>query len=149
MRSLKEVVAMATTALSVAAWPLTGTASATTDNGTAMHVNLATVKGVAMAWADLRRQGDRTWVVIALSDVPPEPVDPSLIAEIYEGTCGSLSRAPVRAVENTLAGYLPAPYYVGGLLKISLETLLHDPHAIVVKTGPEAGGVELACGNIE
>jgi hypothetical protein len=51
-------------------------------------------------------------------------------------------------VESTLAAYLPAPYYVGGMLPVSLATLRGGAHAVTVRTGPEVGGAELACGNI-
>jgi hypothetical protein len=80
--------------------------------------------------------------------VPSDPANPSLIAEIHEGSCGDLGSAPLYAVENTLGGYSPAPYYVGGVLPVSLAALRSGAYAISVRTGPEAGSVELACGNI-
>jgi len=37
--------------------------------------------------------------------VPSDPANPSLIAEIHEGSCGDLGSAPLYTVENTLGGY--------------------------------------------
>jgi len=98
--------------------------------------------------ADLIEQGDRTRVVVGITSVPSDPANPSLIAEIHKGSCGDLGSAPLYAVENTLGGYPPAPYYVGGILPVSLAALRSGAYAISVRTGPEAGSVELACGNI-
>jgi hypothetical protein len=153
MRRAKRFTAMITLAVSVAtcAVPLATVAGArgklTADNNSAIEINLP-VKVGGTASADLIEQGDRTRLVVSLTDVPSDLTNPSLIAEIHYGICGDLRRAPEYAVESTLATYLPAPYYVGGILPISLATLRDGAHAITVRTGPEAGSVELACGNI-
>jgi len=115
---------------------------------TTVQIRLVPVRGMGSGLADLIEQGDRTRVVVSMTSVPSDPANPSLIAEIHEGTCGDLGSAPLYAVENTLGGYPPAPYYVGGILPVSLSALRSGPYAISVRTGPEAGSVELACGNI-
>ena len=118
----------------------------TTD--TTVQIRLAPIRGMGPGLADLIEYGDRTRVVVGMTSVPSDPANPSLIAEIHEGTCGDPGSAPLYAVENTLGGYPPAPYYVGGILPVSLATLRSGAYAISVRTGPEAGNVELACGNI-
>lgn len=115
---------------------------------TTVQIRLAPVRGMGSGLADLTEQGDRTRVVVSMTSVPSDPANPSLIAEIHEGTCGDLGSAPLYAVENTLGGYPPAPYYVGGILPVSLAALRSGAYAISVWTGPEAGSVELACGDI-
>lgn len=49
------------------------------------------------------------------------------------------------SVENTLAGYPPAPYYVGGILPISLAASRSGDYAITVRAGLKARSVELEC----
>ena len=153
MRSAKRIIAIATFAASVATWavPLTAVAAArgklTADNTTAIEIDLP-VKVAGTASADLIEQGDRTRLLVSLTDLPADLTNPSLIAEIHHGICGDLRRAPDYAVESTLASYLPAPYYVGGIFPVSLATLRDGAHAITVRTGPEAGNIELACGDI-
>ena len=120
--------------------------TSTTD--TTVQIRLAPIRGMGPGLADLIEQGDRTRVVVGMTSVPSDPANPSLIAEIHEGTCGDLGSVPLYAVENTLGGYPPAPYYVGGILPVSLAALRSGAYAISVWTGPEAGSVELACGNI-
>jgi hypothetical protein len=115
---------------------------------TTVQISLAPVRGMGTGLADLIEQGDRTRVVVGMTSVPSDPANPSLIAEIHEGTCEDLGSAPLYAVENTLGGYPPAPYYVGGILPVSLAALRSGAYAISVRTGSEAGSVELACGNI-
>jgi hypothetical protein len=117
-------------------------------NGITLQIRLAPIGETGPGLADLIEQGDRTRVVVGMTSVPSDPANPSLIAEIHEGTCGDLASAPLYAVENTLGGYPPAPYYVGGTLPVSLAALRSGTYSISVRTGPEAGGVELACGNI-
>ena len=113
-----------------------------------VQIRLAPIKGMGPGLADLTEQGDRTRVVVGMTSVPSEPANPSLIAEIHEGTCADPGSAPLYAVENSLGGYPPAPYYVGGILPVSLAALRSGAYAISVWTGPEAGSVELACGDI-
>ena len=117
-------------------------------NSNAVQIRLTPIGVAGMGSADLIDHGDRTDVAVGLSRVPSNLANPSLIVEIYKATCGDLRSAPIYAVENTLAGYPPAPYYVGGTLSVSLASLRSGAHAIIVRTSPKAGSVEFACGNI-
>src|SRR5437867_2561189 len=83
-------------------------------NSNAVQIRLTPIGVAGMGSADLIDHGDRTDVAVGLSRVPSNLANPSLIVEIYKATCGDLRSAPIYAVENTLAGYPPAPYYVGG-----------------------------------
>jgi hypothetical protein len=136
------LMGVAGTAVAAKRDPLTG------PTGTTVQIRLAPVRGMGSGLADLIEQGDRTRMVVGMTRVPSDPANPSLIAEIHEGACGDLGSAPLYAVENTLGGYPPAPYYLGGMLPVSLAALRSGAYCISVWTGPEAGGVELACGNI-
>lgn len=178
MFTMKQNAAITTLAVSVAFSLLAGSAAAGTDSSnsglgapaglkgvagtavaagrvrptgaidTTVQIRLAPVRGMGPGLADLTEQGDRTRVVVGMTSVPSDPANPSLIAEIHEGTCGDPGSAPLYAVENSLGGYPPAPYYVGGILPVSLAVLRSGAYAISVWTGPEAGSVELACGDI-
>ena len=114
MRSAKRVIAITTLAVSAAtcAVPLTTMAAApdklTADNNAAIEIDLP-VSAAGTASADLIEQGDRTRLLVSLTDLPADLTNPSLIAEIHHGICGDLRRAPDYAVESTLAGFLPAP----------------------------------------
>jgi hypothetical protein len=116
--------------------------------GTTVQIRLTPVRGMGSGLADLIEQDDRTRMVVAMTRVPSDPANPSLIAEIHEGTCGDLGSVPLYALENTIGGYPPAPYYLGGILPVSLAALRSGGYCLSVWTGPEAGSVELACGNI-
>jgi hypothetical protein len=100
--------------------------------------------------ADRVEQSDRTEVVVTLSGAPPDLVSPSLIAEIHEGTCLDLKSAPVRATEETPAGYSLTPSVFslrsyGAILPVSLAALRSGAHAITVRTGAATGNTGFAC----
>jgi hypothetical protein len=122
--------------------------SVTGANGSTVQVRLASVRGMGPGLADLIEEGDRTLVVVGMTKVPSDPVDPSLIFEIHAGVCGDPTSPPLYVIENTLGGYPPAPYYVGGTLHVSVAVLRSGGYFILVRTGPDAGSAELACGNI-
>jgi hypothetical protein len=117
-------------------------------NGSTVQIRLTPVRGMGPGLADPFEQGDRTRVVVGMTDVPSDPANPSLIFEIHEGTCGDPASAPLYVIENTLGGYPPAPYYVGGTLPVSLAALRSGAYSISVRAGPDASSVELACGNM-
>jgi hypothetical protein len=175
MFTARRNIAMTTLAVSIAFALLAGFAAADTDpsnsnletpvglagvaaaaaparvtgaNGSTVQIRLTPVRGMGPGLADLVEDGDRTRVVVGITDVPSHPANPSLIFEIHEGTCKDPASAPLYIVENTLGGYPPAPYYVGGTLPVSLAALRSRGYSISVRTGPDAGSVELVCGNL-
>ena len=100
--------------------------------------------------ADLVEQSDRTEVIVTLTGAPPDLLSPSLVAEIHEGTCVDLKSAPVRATEESPAGYSLTPSVFslrsfGAILPVSFAALRSSAHAITVRTGPEAGNAAFTC----
>jgi hypothetical protein len=100
--------------------------------------------------ADLVEQSDRTEVVVTLTGAPSDLVSPSLIADIHEGTCLDLKSAPVRAAEETPAGYSLTPSVFSlrsfnVILPVSFAALRSGAHAITVRTGAGTGNAGFAC----
>ena len=100
--------------------------------------------------ADLVERRDRTEILVTLTEVPPDVVSPSLIAEIHEGTCLDLKSGPVRASEEAAAGYSLTPSAFssrsfGAVLPLSLAALRRSAHAVTVRGGPEEGISAFAC----
>jgi len=99
---------------------------------------------------DLVERSDRTEILVTLTEVPPDLVSPSLIAEIHEGTCLDLKSGPVRATEEAAAGYSLTPSVFslrsfGAVLPVSLAALRSSAHAVTVRAGPEEGISAFAC----
>jgi hypothetical protein len=100
--------------------------------------------------ADLVERRDRTEILVTLTEVPPDVVSPSLIAEIHEGTCLDLKSGPVRAGDEAAAGYSLTPLVFssrsfGAVLPLSLAALRSSAHAVTVRAGPEEGVSAFAC----
>ena len=100
--------------------------------------------------ADLVEQDDRAEVVVTLTGAPPDLVSPSLVAEIHEGTCLGLRSAPVRAADETPAGYSLTPSVFSlrsfsAILPVSFAALRSGAHAITVRTGVGSGNAGFAC----
>jgi hypothetical protein len=109
--------------------------------------------------AFLMPEDDGARVQIEVSGVPPQvstrPVH--LYTFIYEGSCGKLSAQPAYALlDRVLAqspassGIVPAggPFTVSNTAPLSLDKLRGGTYAIVVKTSPADGDVEIFCGNV-
>jgi hypothetical protein len=100
--------------------------------------------------ADLVERSDRTEILVTLTEVPPDVVSPSLIAEIHEGTCLDLKSGPLRATEEAAAGYSLTPSVFslrsfGAVLPVSLAELRSSAHAVTVRIGPDEGIFAFAC----
>jgi hypothetical protein len=99
---------------------------------------------------DLVERRDRTEILVTLTEVPPDVVSPSLIAEIHEGTCLDLKSGPVRASDEAAAGYSLTPLVFssrsfGVVLPLSLAALRSSAHAVTVRAGPEEGISAFGC----
>jgi hypothetical protein len=94
-----------------------------------------------------------------VSGVPPQlttrPVH--LYTFLYEGRCDRLPAQPLHALNDRVlarpgraAGAAPAggPFAVSNTAPLSLDALRRARYAIVVRTSPADGKVELFCGNI-
>lgn len=108
------------------------------------------------AWATLIGRGDKTDATIMASGVPPQVSRPiHLYTYIYGGACGSLSKGPaysltgvVLARSGSASGHMGAPFSVANTADVRLSELRAKPHAIVVKSAPADGDLNLFCGNI-
>ena len=100
--------------------------------------------------ANIVERSDRTEILVTLTDVPPDLVSPSLIAEIHEGTCVDFKSDPVRANEETAVRYSLTPSVFslrsfGAILPVSFAALQRSAHAITVRSDPEEGISRFAC----
>ena len=113
-------------------------------------LTLPPLRRVDPGLADLVEQSDRIEILVTLTEIPPDLVSPSLIAEIHEGTCLDLTSGPVRATEEAAAGYslIPSVFSLrsfGAVLPVSLAALRSSAHAVTVRAGPEEGISAFAC----
>jgi hypothetical protein len=102
--------------------------------------------------ANIVERGDRTEILVTLTEIPPDMVSPSLIAEIHDGTCLDLKSGPVRATEETAVAVryslTPSVFSLrsfGAVLPVSLAALRSSAHAVTVRAGPEEGISAFAC----
>jgi hypothetical protein len=113
----------------------------------------------AIGRAFLMSDGDGTRVQIEVSGVPPQvstrPVH--LYTFVYGGTCSQPRAQPVYALLDrvlaqspTSSGIVPAggPFTVSNTAPLPLEKFRAGPYAIVVKTSPADGDVEIFCGDV-
>ena len=123
-----------------------------------VHVPLAASRWNAgeTAWATLVGRGDKTDATIRASGVPPQVGRPiHLYTYIHGGTCGALSARPAYSLTDVVlarsggaTGYMGPPYTVANTVEVRLSDLRATPHALVVRSAPADGNLELFCGNI-
>ena len=89
--------------------------------------------------ATLTPEGDKTKVVIDLSNAPAGVVQP---AHIHMGTCAKLDKAPKWKLDPVKDGKSTT------LVPVSLETILKDKTTINVHKSPAELQVYVACGDI-
>ena len=105
-------------------------------------------------------RGTETGVVVEVSGVSPQitsrPVH--LYTFLYDGRCDGLPPKPAHALTDRVlaqsgrtAGAAPAsgPFTVSNTVAMSLETLRRARYAIVIRTSPAEGNVELFCAIID
>ncbi len=110
--------------------------------------------------AFLMPRGTDTGVVVEVSGVPPQltsrPVH--LYTFLYDGRCDSLPPQPAHALTDRVlaqpgrtAGATPAsgPFTVANTVSMSLAAVRAARYAIVIRTSPAAGDVEIFCGSVE
>jgi hypothetical protein len=109
--------------------------------------------------AFLLPEGEGTRVQIEVSGVPPQvttrPVH--LYSFVYEGACGKLGAKPAyslleRVIAQSGSGAGAASpggmFAVSNVAPIPLQKLRAGNFAVVVKTSPEDGNIEIYCGNV-
>jgi hypothetical protein len=109
--------------------------------------------------AFLISRGSETDVVVEVSGVPPlvasRPVH--LYTFLYDGRCDRLPANPLhsltdrvlaRSARSTSAMPAGGPFTVSNTAPLPLEALRRARYAIVIRTSPADGDVEIFCGNI-
>jgi hypothetical protein len=105
-------------------------------------------------------RGEVTDIVVEVSGVPPQvtsrPVH--LYTYLYDGTCDRLPPKPAHALTGRVlaqagrmaGGATPAggPFTVANSIALPLDALRRERYAIVVRTSPADGDVEIFCGPI-
>ena len=138
---------------------LTGCAGRTGDVVTVTLLATAINAG-QIGRAFLVPRGASTDVNVEVSGVPPlftsRPVH--LYTFLYQGRCDALPPKPVHALtERVLAqsprtpGALPlgGPFTVSNTIPLPLDAVLDANYAIVIRTSPADGGVQLFCGAVK
>ena len=108
--------------------------------------------------AFLLPEGSGTRVQVEVSGVAPtlatRPVH--LYTYLYKGRCDQRSAEPAFALLDRVLAQSPAgtpsargPYTVSNTVRLPFERATAGPFAIVVRTSPADGGVDLFCGNVE
>lgn len=108
------------------------------------------------AWAHLIGRGDETAVSVTAAGVPPYVSRPvHLYTYIYEGACGALSSHPAHSLNQTVlarskgsASQIGPPYTIENTARVRLAALQATPHAILVRSAPADGNLDLFCGDI-
>lgn len=112
------------------------------------------VSGVGRATLVDRRGA--TDVSVTVSRVPWGVTLPvHLYTYVYRGSCGRLSPQPERELTKRVLAHnlgigraFRGPYTVGNTVAMPLAELRSAPRAILVKSAPADGGVDLYCGDI-
>jgi hypothetical protein len=149
----------ASLALGLAAWLACGCAATTDDRRAANTVTIA-LKATSrnagqVGSALLGGEGDRTPMVLTISGVPPWVSRPvQLLTFVYAGTCAEPAATPAYAlnaiVQAQFAGNgRPAgPFTMEKTVPLPLAALRAASYAIVVRTTPADGNVDIFCGEI-
>lgn len=106
--------------------------------------------------AVLSPQGDRTSMLINISNVPPWVVRPvQLFTFIFEGSCAKRAASPAYSLNDVvLAGVAGAsgtsgPFTLVKEVPAPLAKLTSGGYAIVIRTSPADGSVDMFCGDIK
>jgi hypothetical protein len=106
-----------------------------------------------IAQATLVPQGGATAIELFISGVPSSVAQPpNLYTYIYSGTCGSLGAKPVVEMNQYVALGDYASYrgtQMAKLAPIALSQLRSGDYALVVRTSPADGYVDIFCGNLK
>jgi hypothetical protein len=104
----------------------------------------------AIAQVSLIGRGDVTDITYLISGVPAGVSRPlQLYTFIYSGTCAELSVEPAYSMNNTTQ---TTPTTSGWTLSrevpVALSDLRSEPHALMVRTSPADGNIDIFCGGI-
>jgi hypothetical protein len=102
-------------------------------------------------------QGDGTSLLLTLTGVPPWVSRPvQLYTYVYAGTCASHDEPPAFALNEIVQAGLfsnnsptTGPFTLPKRVPVPMSALLMHPHALVVRTSPADGNVDIFCGDIK
>ena len=103
----------------------------------------------------MARQGDKTVIRLTVTAVPPWVVRPvQLYTFVYAGTCVDHQETPAYALNEIVQADLLGnagpfgPFILEKTLPAPIDTLRAEAHAIVVRTSPADGNVDIYCGDM-
>ena len=139
-----------------ASGPATGPADAARPQVVTLPLRASPAVANGIGQVTLAESKDGTYISVTVSRVPQWVTRPlHLYTYLYGGSCGVLSPQPERALTKRVLASTPGvrpvlrgPYSVGNTIDTSLQELRSAPRAILVRSGPADGGMDLYCGNI-
>lgn len=104
----------------------------------------------AIAEASLVGRGDVTGITYLISGVPAGVTRPvQLYTFIYSGTCARLSAEPAYSMNNTTqATPTSSGWTLSKEVPVALSDLLSESRALVVRTSPADGNIDIFCGDV-
>jgi hypothetical protein len=149
----QERVIMIKTVLSIAtlAALVSGCAATTADRDVlTVRLKAGHHNAGAIAQASLVGRGGNTDITYQIGGVPVGMSRPlQLYTFIYAGTCTQLSTEPAYSMNNTTQAIPTATgWTLSKMVPAALADLSSSPHALIVRSSPADGNIELFCGNI-
>ncbi len=106
-----------------------------------------------VATVSLARKGEDTSFVIVVGGVsPPLTLPARFYTFIYPGSCGKLAANPAYEMNETLVAEsmtVRGPWTLHKVAPIHFSELRSGDYALVVRTAPWDGSVDLFCGNLK
>jgi len=100
-------------------------------------------------------QGDNTLIVLNITGVPPWVVRPvQLYTFVFAGSCASHGATPAYALNEIVQaqffgnGRPSGPFTLEKTVPVPMDTLRSGNYAIVLRTTPADGNVDIFCGEI-
>jgi hypothetical protein len=104
----------------------------------------------SIAQASLVGRGHGTDITYQISGVPAGVTRPlQLYTFIYSGTCAQLSDEPAYSMNSTTrATPTDSGWMLSRKVPVALSDLSSEPHALLVRTSPADGSIDIFCGDI-
>ena len=106
--------------------------------------------------AFMTAQGDETAIMLTLTGVPSWVVRPvQLYTFVYAGSCAAHDSTPAYALNDVVQaglfsrGGASGPFTLRKMLPMSMRALRAGAYALVVRTGPADGNVDIFCGDMK
>ena len=107
-------------------------------------------EAASMAQATLVGRGDVTDITLLLGGVPTGVSRPvQLYTFIYSGTCAQLPAEPAYSMNSTTQTFpTDSGWRLSKEVPVALGDLRSAPHALIVRTTPADGNIDIFCGDI-